>query len=400
MHLDPKAKRIGRLYFAVATALASAATLVGCGSGSGASGGTAVFKLGVVAPMTGSAASFGDKIKHGVNLAVDQINTSGGLTINGKKMTMKAVYCDDQFDPAKAAACGHRLVSQDNVHVIFTGSSQEAFPLASFDTTPGSEFINVSTSSTPAFTASGNPNNISMWFDLSRYMPGFVKQIATLSNQNGWHIQKVATMTTSEEFGEAWANAFAKNWKTDGGVITGQAKYATDATDVYPQLTALLKNHPDAIAVPGICDDASIVVKQARQLGFKGVFIFQSGCAAADLATRVSPATLTGSVFERPAFDLPTAAVQKYLKAYKAKYGAESFVNQAVSWQIAQTAAHAAGDAQSTSDVTKIRAAWNRALDGPYNILEMSDLRNGGSVNVPIHVGYFKSDGTVHDYAQ
>lgn len=70
-------------------------------------------KIGVISPMTGSAAIFG-KSAFGVEALYKQINDQGG--IHGRKIEL--VREDDNCDPARGLAAMKKLVSQDQVFAI------------------------------------------------------------------------------------------------------------------------------------------------------------------------------------------------------------------------------------------------------------------------------------------
>ena len=95
-------------FFSLALAAAMVVTaLTGCGgnsntpsgsassSGSG-SGSATAFKLGGTAPLTGGAAIYGNAVKNGAQIAVDEINAEGGA------IQFELKYEDDQHDPEKA----------------------------------------------------------------------------------------------------------------------------------------------------------------------------------------------------------------------------------------------------------------------------------------------------------
>jgi branched-chain amino acid transport system substrate-binding protein len=97
------------------------ALLAGCGASSktpgGASPSTASgppIRIGVLADITGPFSIEGSEMHITTDLAVDQINSSGG--INGHKL--EVVYTDPKADPAEAVRSAQSLVQQDRVDVL------------------------------------------------------------------------------------------------------------------------------------------------------------------------------------------------------------------------------------------------------------------------------------------
>ena len=64
-----------------------------------------VIKIAIPTPLTGPAAGYGDNVKAGVAMKIEEINAKGG--VNGKKI--EAVYFDEQCDPKEAATVGTKI---------------------------------------------------------------------------------------------------------------------------------------------------------------------------------------------------------------------------------------------------------------------------------------------------
>jgi len=112
----------------------ASAFALGCGSSSGASGsgsggasggGSGSIKVGVLQDQTGSFATVGLQQLHAAQLAVDDINTSGGLL--GRKLEIIAP--DAQSDIQRYQEMARKLILGDNVDVLvggYTSASREA----------------------------------------------------------------------------------------------------------------------------------------------------------------------------------------------------------------------------------------------------------------------------------
>lgn len=86
-------------------------------------------KIGAVYPLTGSMASYGTEYKRGVEMAVEEINNSGG--VNGHKL--EVLFEDDQADPTKSLTAVNKLIDVDKVKYLLTSSSapcQTTAPIA------------------------------------------------------------------------------------------------------------------------------------------------------------------------------------------------------------------------------------------------------------------------------
>ena len=63
-----------------------AVCLFGCGGGS-----ADTIKLGSSGPLSGSASIYGQAVKKGIELAVEEINAAGGVNVDGKMMKLELI---------------------------------------------------------------------------------------------------------------------------------------------------------------------------------------------------------------------------------------------------------------------------------------------------------------------
>src|SRR5262249_2420687 len=78
--------------------------------------------IGVVAPLTGSQAAFGEALKNGYLIALDEINAKDGVL--GKKLELN--FYDDQSKPDQAVQGVSKLVDQDRMPLILGSYSSES----------------------------------------------------------------------------------------------------------------------------------------------------------------------------------------------------------------------------------------------------------------------------------
>ena len=81
-------------------------------------------RIGLHTPLSGNAAQMGVDVKSGVDMAVEEVNKSGGL--KGKKIEL--LFYDDEAKPDKSADVVQKMISQGVVAII--GSPNSANNLA------------------------------------------------------------------------------------------------------------------------------------------------------------------------------------------------------------------------------------------------------------------------------
>merc|ERR1712054_273411 len=74
--------------------------------------------LGAAISLTGKYSSNGVHTQNGYNMAVDRINSMGGVKVGGKTYKFEIIYYDDESNPKRAAQLAERLISQDGVEFM------------------------------------------------------------------------------------------------------------------------------------------------------------------------------------------------------------------------------------------------------------------------------------------
>lgn len=344
------------------------------------------FKVGVVTPLSGGGADYGTAFQNGVKMAAEGINKAGGFSVGGKTYTVEPIFCDDEFKPDKAVNCGRELSAQHKVSVIMTPSSLAAFPMMGFN--QQEHFVLMATSQTPKFTAMGNKLVVRFINNTDRTMGPWVTLVDQYFQKSGKQIKKIAIMEVNTELGKSWVDNFTKSWaKIPGTKITGKASYDANASDFYPQLSTLLPNEPDAIVLTTVCQPSAIVIKQARELGFKGPFINSAACSGEELLKLLPSEQAEGTIFELGAWGFSDPAIDGFKKDYQDQFHILPQLISGLGFEATRWLVRSVEGAGVVDDATKIRAAMPAALAARKNMFSMSNLDDKGDVDFPMYVG-------------
>jgi branched-chain amino acid transport system substrate-binding protein len=130
-------------------------------------------------------------------------------------------------------------------------------------------------------------------------------------------------------------------------------------TDFYTHLTKVIAGKPDAILLIGASEPAALIVKQARELGYKGRFILGDQAKLDEMTKVVSVDKLEGTIAVTPLTNRPIKDAPAFSKAYQKRFGeAEvSTFESASHYETIYILAYAMEIAGTISDVGKIRAA-------------------------------------------
>ncbi|HLD02063.1 MAG TPA: ABC transporter substrate-binding protein [Patescibacteria group bacterium] len=229
-----------------------------------------VFKFGVVGPLTGPGAMFGEHIRSGVDLAVEEINTKGGvLTAAGKRLVLKPVYEDSQCDGAKAATAVRKLIDVDNIQFMIVSCSPEvlaAAPILEEAKVVG--FSTIATSPKVAETGDYIFRNAP-----SDKLQGKVGAKMLLDKD----YKRVAIFYVNHAYGAGLNEVVSKAVKSGGSLVVASEMYEPGATDFKTILIKFKDTNPDVIYIAAFPQEGAIFVKQMKELGITVPIVASEG---------------------------------------------------------------------------------------------------------------------------
>ena len=285
--------------------------------------------IGINLPFTGADAADAVNIRDGAIMAIDEINTNGGI---GGKIMIQPLLKDDgtvaagQYDPAQAATNTKQFVADPNVVAIvgpqMSGSGKAMSPIASdaglMIITPSSTNPDITD---PNFASQYRPNGKAIYFrtvTTDAYQGPYMANYAA----SALGIKSVYILDDTGAYGEGIANSFEGQAKAKGINVLGHDKLNPKESDYTTILTKIKAMNPDALYYGGVQQAAVKLAKQANdvmpslpKMGGDGVYSVSfpqdAGQAAENwYATIAAPDTI----------DEPQA--QDWVAKYQSKFGA------------------------------------------------------------------------------
>ena len=213
-------------------------------------------KIGVILPLSGKIANWGDSAKGGIDVAVEEINKAGG--IDGKKVEI--VYEDDQCDKTKATTAVQKLINIDNIKVIIgplcSGSVLAAAPVAE-----NAKVIMLGFGSTAAISSAGDY--------IFRHTYSDAYQGVFLANQikDVLDINKIGIVYVNNDYGKGLFDGFNDEFTKLGGYISNVESYNLDVTDFRTIIAKIKNSQPEAVLLISYGGKGGLIVKQAKELG-------------------------------------------------------------------------------------------------------------------------------------
>ncbi len=228
-------------------------------------------KIGVVLPLTGPIAAFGQTSKGGLDIAYEQNNKLK----NGD--TVKLVVLDDRGDKVEAATAVKRLLDKDGVTVILgevaSGNSMAMAPIAEKAKTP----MITHASTNPRVTKDKKYVTRACFID-----PFQGAVAAKYAMDNGYKTAVVVT-DAKQDYSVGLSKAFKKAYEAAGGKVVKTVLINSGDKDFNAQVATIKAANPGIIAFTGYYPEGALMVKQARAMGVQAPFIGGDGVGFPEL---------------------------------------------------------------------------------------------------------------------
>jgi branched-chain amino acid transport system substrate-binding protein len=276
-----------------------------------------VIKIGLVAPLTGDVKTFGESTKNGFLLAIEELNSQGG--INGKQI--KTFIQDDKNDPTEAQNAGSKLINQDGVKLIIGSvSSKCSIPLA--QTCQDASVVMISpTSTNPKVTVRDDGSRRDFIFRACFIDPFQGKVAAKFALENLKAKTAAILYDVGNDYVKGLAEFFRDNFTQGGGRVLVYESYQKDDTDFSALLTKIKQASPDILYIPDYYNKVGLIAKQARQMGIKAILMGGDGWDSPEMLKIAGDAIVGGYFTNHYSPNDPRPEVQEWVKKYLAKYG-------------------------------------------------------------------------------
>lgn len=271
--------------------------------------------IGHYGSLTGAEATFGKSTDNGIKLAVKEVNAAGGVTVAGKKYTIKLVSEDTEGKPEKAGTVVTKLITKDKVTAVLG----EVASSVSLQGAPVCQEYGI-----PMITPSStNPDVTKVGDMIFRvcFIDPFQGSACAQFAKGDLKASKVAVLfDQAAAYSVGLKDEFNKAFKAGGGTIVSEQVYTKGASDFNAQLTRIRESNPEAIFVPGYYSDIANISLQARKLGMKMPLFGGDGWDSEELGKNAGEAIEGCFYSNHYAPDQPTEAIQTFVKKYKADF--------------------------------------------------------------------------------
>lgn len=271
-------------------------------------------KVGAILPLTGDISEYGERCKKGIDVAVEEINNSGG--IDGKKVEI--IYEDSKGVAKEGGTSAQKLINIDKVRAII-GAVSSSVTLAIEPLITKDEVILISpAASSPKLT------KISPYF--FRTWPSDVFEAQVLANLSfrQLNIKTVTIIYVNNDYGIGLKDEFSKTFTNLGGQVLLMEGYPQDNKEFRPILTKIKGKNPQAIYLAGYHKEMAFATKQIREMEIKAQILGDADYGIDELLVIAGEAA-EGAIYTTPSYDpkIGSKAVLTFADTFKQKYGNE-----------------------------------------------------------------------------
>jgi branched-chain amino acid transport system substrate-binding protein len=268
--------------------------------------------LGVSAPLSGAAASWGIGVDWASQQAAKHINDAGGIKVGGKAYKVEVRSVDNKYTAGDGMKTAETLISRDKVK-IFTQSVGTA-PVKAIQALTERENILLFTS---AWGRSVKGPSFPLTFTIINTPDEVLAPIYATVKQRHPEVKTVLMLNPNDASGQDTAKDATKFWTEAGIKVLDSLYFERSTTEFQPIATKIATQKPDIVDLGGTPPaNAGTVLKELEVQGWKGVKVIGAGTGS-DVLVRTGGAAANGTYMGLAAdFDGPTATeVQRKLNA-------------------------------------------------------------------------------------
>jgi len=348
-------------------------------------------KIGVVSALSGPGSEWGLAQDGGMKIAAMEANAKGGLKVGNKTYKIEVISYDDQYKAALSVSAATRLIEQDKVKFV-VGPLGSAAVLA----------VKPLWEKNKIFAIIGAYSEKVLDADTKYSYRGYPTQtefagrIVEWLKKNKPALKTVAQIEPNDETGWSSNRLLKGQYDGAGYKIVSSELFERSLKDFQPVLTRVLATKPDIIELGTTpTGTAGLMVRQARELGFKGQFVKIGGPGVPQLVAAAGKEFAEGLITYAAA-DMTTKQYKdlelQYAKVLKPPMN-EFVVYFYDAARMLLDAIQAAG---TVDDTDKVRAAFEKM--SPYNGIQgtirlggMKDYGADHQMLTPVFIGVIKN---------
>ncbi len=334
-------------------------------------------KVGIVLPLSGSQASFGEMERDSFVLAAEEINAD-----DERGVKLELLFEDDEGDPATGAAAAEKLIAAGVVMLGGGYSSSVTLAVAEVAQRKGVPFL-VNTGAADSITEQGWENVFRLNPPSSEYVAGAMSFLAEVVKP-----RSAAIIHEESAFGQSQSEAFEAACRKRGIPVVVHESYAppaskakATATDDFKlwhftdALSKLKRKKPDVVYMVSYLLDANMLMTQARALSWSPKVYIGGGAGFTlpkfyQLTREAAEGVFTVTLWDR---SLPYPRADVYAAKFETRYGRQPDYHGAEAFAAAYVIADALERAASLEAADLRSALAETRMQTVFGPVEFAD---------------------------
>lgn len=272
--------------------------------------------IGGIGPLTGENAQYGEAVRNGAQLAVDEINAAGGVGTNGMKLELN--FQDDEGDSEKAVNAYNTLKDNGMQLLMGTVTSKPCIAVSEY-TYSDNMFM---------LTPSGSAIDCTKYDNAFRVCftdPTQGKSSAQYIGVNDLATKVAVIYDSSSDYSAGIYDAFVAEAKNQGiEIVITQAFTKDSKTDFSVQIQKVKESGAELVFLPIYYNEAALILQQASSAGVTAKVF---GCDGLDgiINQLADDASLAEGVMLLTPFSVNSSdeTTKKFVSAYKTAFSNE-----------------------------------------------------------------------------
>jgi branched-chain amino acid transport system substrate-binding protein len=339
-------------------------------------------KIGVLLPVSGSEAYYGNDMNNSYSLAVDHINAAGGVL--GRKLELLAP-ADDGCDALMAAQAATTITSQ-KPHFVVGGYCSGATIPALQEFYDKNLVMLISAANSTRITELGLNQTFMINSPGTHAIDSLIMLMRHLS------IKKVAIIHQGDDYTQNLSDICHAKLPPAGFQIVTTEVMEKGAPDVSAIVTAIRNSEAEFIYWGGYFADGGNVIRQLRQGGYTGYICCGDGSASTELIPACGPAG-DGVFVTSPPYVEFSEGGNEFLAAYQAKYNQPPDAYATLCYDtimVLKTAIAEAGTTEMAKVRDKIQSVSYKGLSGLISFAPNRELANSNFIIIQIKNGAYQ----------
>ena len=242
-----------------------------------------MIRIGMTAPLTGATSESGIALRQGSELAVEEINATGGVDVGGRKDEIELFVEDTEAKPEVGVSVAERLITKEKVHYLIGDAILSSVTMTIMELAPKYKIPIVSGESVSEAIVDkvkADPEKYHYYWKMNYGSTAYANTVFSTIKwllEKGYfrpHTKRAFFIVEDTDYGRSDAEAVATSFEEIGWSTAAIETVPAGHTEFHSELNKLREAEADvliSIFVPP--SSGAAVVKQFQELGVKALHV-------------------------------------------------------------------------------------------------------------------------------